>query len=84
VNLLDGLDASSTDELRDTYDCLNQSGNLAPLQVAVDALEDTSRTGIAGGREAAAWVNALMSESVDLLSLAGTLANWLSSGEAPW
>ncbi len=83
VNLLDGLDASSTDEIRDTYDCLNQSGNLAPLQVAVDALEDPSRLGIAGGREAAAWVNALTEETVDLLSLAGTLADWLSSGEAP-
>jgi len=83
VNLLDGLDEASTDEIRDTFDCLNQGGNLAPFQGTIETLEDPSRTGVAGGREAAAWVNGLLEEDLDLLSLAGTLADWLSTGEAP-
>ena len=31
VNLTDGLDESSTDELHGLFDCLNQGGNLDPF-----------------------------------------------------
>ena len=46
VNLTDGLDESSTDELHGLFDCLNQGGNLAPFSGVVDAMDATSRSGI--------------------------------------
>ena len=32
VNILDGLDESSTEELHGLFDCLNQGGNLDPFR----------------------------------------------------
>ncbi|MEE2751416.1 MAG: hypothetical protein VX519_08290 [Myxococcota bacterium] len=83
ANLLDGLDETSTDELRDTFDCLNQGDNLAPLSNTLDALETQSRDGIESGREFARWVNGLGQRAVNLFSMAGNLATGLETEEIP-
>ena len=71
VNLTDGLDESSTDELHGLFDCLNQGGNLDPFSGLVDALDADSRSGIPLGVELAALVNDLPSVDVDAFALAG-------------
>lgn len=71
VNLLDGLDESSTAEVRDTFACVDNGGQLDPYQPVVDALEAESRGGVPAGVEVARMVNALPAAGVDPWGLAG-------------
>lgn len=71
VNILDGLDESSTEELHGLFDCLNQGGNLAPFSGIVDAMDTDSRSGIPLGVELAQLVNGLPDVDVDVFSFAG-------------
>lgn len=45
VDLSDGLDASSTNELHALFDCLNQAGDFEALRDTVDAFDETGRAG---------------------------------------
>lgn len=73
VDLWDGLDASSTAELHDTFACLNRTGVLAPM-VGVDAaMDQPTRSGAPAGVELANVVNGLLSSEVDVFGLAGKL-----------
>jgi hypothetical protein len=71
VNILDGLDESSTAELHGLFDCVNQGGNLDPLSGVVDALDADSRSGIPLGVELALLINDLPNVDVDVFSFAG-------------
>lgn len=82
VDLADGLDTSSTGELQDLYACLNQGGNLDPLDGVVAALEAPTRAGVPAGIELAELANALLDFSVDLLGVAGALAESLVSEDS--
>ena len=71
VNILDGLDESSTEELHALFDCLNQGGNLDPFGGVVDALDADSRSGIPLGVELAILINDLPEVDVDIFAFAG-------------
>ncbi|MCK6507619.1 hypothetical protein L6R53_30345 [Myxococcota bacterium] len=66
VDLADGLDESSTSELRDLFACVNRQGAVEPLAPMVDALEEPSRAGVSLGVELAGLVNDLPAAEVDL------------------
>lgn len=82
VDLLDGLDESSTDELRAAYECVNLHGHVAPFGPAVDALETAStRDGRPAGLDLAAAVNHLGEVDVDPFAIAGLLVDALRDPE---
>ena len=77
VDLSDGLDDSSTDELHALYDCLNQAGDFEALRATVDAFDDAGRDGdplgfdlarlLARSTEIGADPAALLDLAIDLL-----------------
>lgn len=83
VNLRDGLDETSTAELRDLFDCVNRGGQLDPLRPTVDALENGDRDGTAAGIDVAKLVNALPHAHIDPFSLAGTALDLLQAEDWP-
>ncbi len=70
VNLLDGLDETSTDELHDLYGCISARGAFLPLGPVVDSLDSPSRDGVPLGIELAVLVNDLPAIDVDPWKLA--------------
>jgi hypothetical protein len=71
VNLVDGLDEESTNELHNLYACLNRTGNLQALS-AIDAAMDTpNREGTAIGLSFAQMSNSLPRSGFDLFGMAG-------------
>ncbi|MEC8192724.1 MAG: hypothetical protein VX127_08330 [Myxococcota bacterium] len=78
VDLADGLDESSTDELHNLFDCLNQSGNFDPLGPLDTAMDFPNRSGSASGLSVAALVNALADNDVALLGWAAEGAQWVN------
>jgi hypothetical protein len=82
VNLVDGLSEESTDELHALYACLNQTGNLEPLGGLLAALELDTRAGQPAALELAALANRAMDFGVDLLSVAGDIAAWLTDEDS--
>lgn len=83
VNLLDGLDESSTAELRDLYDCVNASRNFDSLQASIDGLERPSRDGVPAGVEVARTVNAMSAVDIDPFALAGVALDLLRADDRP-
>ena len=71
VNLVDGLDDQSTDELHALFACLNRTGNLEPL-AELDAVMDThSRTDVPIGITVVKLSNRLPASGFDVFGLAG-------------
>ena len=71
VNLIDGLDEESTEELHNLYTCLNRTGNLEAFS-AIDAAMDTpNRDGTAIGLSIAQMSNSLPQSGFDLFGIAG-------------
>ncbi len=83
VDLLDGLDEATTDEVRDLYGCLNLSGHFASYGPVVDALDTTSRSGRPAGVELARAVNAMGRADLDVFGLAGVALDLLRSDDRP-
>lgn len=83
VDLLDGLDESSTTELHDLFDCINYRGHLDPLVPASVAFDAPTRSGSPTGIELAALVNDLPELDIDPLGLAGAAAEALQSDDQP-
>ncbi len=70
VDLADGLDETSTVEVRDTFACLDHHGHLAALRPTVDALEaHAPASGVPAGVELARSLNALPRAGVDVVTL---------------
>ena len=86
VNLADGLDEASTGELHDLYDCLNQTGNLAPLGGVMASLEVETRADEPVGVALARMVNEAIAAASgglsELLSAAGDAARWLTDDDS--
>jgi hypothetical protein len=80
VNLLDGLDESSTSEVDDLFDCLNYHEHLLALQASKDALNVNSRDGVPGAIEFARTVNAV---ELDLSALTDTSLGMLDNPDIP-
>ncbi|MCB9765159.1 MAG: hypothetical protein H6739_35625 [Alphaproteobacteria bacterium] len=83
ANLLDGLSTASTDELHDTFDCLNRTGLLEPLSPVVDALDTPTRSGEPAGVELALAIEAARGVELDLFGLAGGALDLLQSEDRP-
>ncbi len=84
VNLLDGLDDSSTDELRNLFDCVNHHGHVESIEPAVVSLEQgTTRAGLPAGVELATAVNAMGDLDVDPMALAGVLLDAMQAPDRP-
>lgn len=83
VNLRDGLDETSTAEVRDLFDCINRGGQLDPLRPTVDALENGDRDGVPAGIDVAKLVNALPHAHIDPFGLAGTALDLLRADDRP-
>lgn len=82
VDLLDGLDESSTDELRSVYECVNLHGHVEPLGSTVDALETArTREGRFAGLDLAVAINHLSEVDVDPFAIAGLLVEALRDPE---
>ena len=71
INLADGIDETSTDELHDVFSCLNRQGNLEALTDVDRAMEAENRSGEPIGLTVAKLTNALPTSGYDLLGLAG-------------
>ncbi len=82
VDLSDGISEETTDELRDLYDCVNQ-GNLEPLRVIVDSMDQPSRTGDPLGLDLAAVYNHLPETGFGLVFLLDAAVGLLDSPEDP-
>ncbi|NCG21634.1 MAG: hypothetical protein GWP91_21680 [Rhodobacterales bacterium] len=84
VNLLDGLDDSSTAELRNLYDCVNHHGHVVALEPSMVSLEQSvSRSGLPAGVEVATALNAMADLDVDPLALAGVLLDAMRAPDRP-
>ncbi|MEL6348959.1 MAG: hypothetical protein AAFV53_37995, partial [Myxococcota bacterium] len=71
VDLSDGLDESSTDEIEDLYRCLNQSGNFDAFGPTIDAMAEPDRDTRPVGVNLAQLVNRLGDTDIDVFNLAG-------------
>ena len=71
VNLIDGLDEETTDELHNLFDCLNKTGNLQALSAVDAALDTPNRDGTAIGLSFAQMSNSLPRSGFDLFGIAG-------------
>ena len=71
VNLVDGVDETSTEELHDLFACLNRSGNLEALTSIDQAMDAHDRNNEPVGHAVAKLTNALPTSGYDLLGLAG-------------
>ncbi|MBW1881786.1 MAG: hypothetical protein JRJ84_25800 [Deltaproteobacteria bacterium] len=83
VDLLDGLDETSTTELRDLFQCLNHNGHFSSLEPTVDSLETQGRGGQAAGIDVARAVNAMPEADIDLFALAGVALDLLRQDDRP-
>ena len=82
VDLLDGLDESSTAELRNLYDCVNKQGHFEPLAPTVAELESaTSRDGVPAGIELVRAVNKMPEIDIDPFAVGGILLDGLRDPE---
>lgn len=82
VNLLDGLDTSSTAELHALFACLNRGGQLAPLEPSTATLDRPAGAATVGTSLTAA-VGALRDIDVDVFSLVGMLGDALADEASP-
>lgn len=69
VNLIDGIDDSSTAEMHDLFDCLNQSGGFDPLVEVVQSIDSSTRFGEPAGLAAARLSNALPGSGFNVFSV---------------
>ncbi len=84
VNLLDGLDEGSTQELHDAFTCLNREGALQPFAETVDSLDADTREDEPAGLALARTVNRLPEADLSLASVLSTSLELLESGELTW
>lgn len=84
VDLNDGLDESSPDELFNTFDCLNLHGHLEPLGPTVDSLKFPLHGGKLGSQQISEWVNAGLSSAPDaeISGLLDSVLEWVQDDEA--
>ena len=71
MNLADGLDEESTDELHALFDCLNRTGNLEALAELDQVMDEPTRSGDPIGLAVIEMSNRLPSTGLDVFGLAG-------------
>jgi len=83
VNLLDGLDETSTSEVRALFDCANYHGHLEALEHTVQSQDANTRAGVNPGIELARVANAMPEVDVDPFAIAGLLVGALQAEDRP-
>jgi len=83
VDLGDGLDEGSTQELHDLYDCVDRQGAIAPLGPTMETMDSLGRTGVPLGIDLARLVNHLPDVDIDPLNLARAALDLLEAPDAP-
>lgn len=83
VDLLDGLDETSTTEIHDLYGCLNHHGHLEALSEADAALEIETRAGVTAGVELAGLTNRMREADVDPFALVSVMLDGLTADDRP-
>ena len=71
VDLSDGLNDSSTEELHDLFSCLNRTGNLDSFIALDQAMDDANRRGETIGLSLISLSNRISESEVNMLGLAG-------------
>ena len=86
VNLADGLDEASSDELHALYACLNRTGALQPLHDVDVALESPGRDGASAALELSQLVNTLLETRLQPATMVDGLVDWLRTDPQvePW
>lgn len=80
VDLLDGLDESSSNEVMDLFACVNKFGHIDPLTGTAQTLQTSnSRANASPAVEVARAVNAMLEVEVDPFVVAGVLVEALRS-----
>jgi hypothetical protein len=82
VNLGDGVSTASTAELHALFDCVNQRGQLDPLQPMMGSLDQPTDSGPVVGVALAAAIGALTRADFDVWGLAGVALEALGGGSA--
>ncbi len=78
VNLVDGLDESSTSEMHDLFACMNQSGNLDPLSELDESIDAETRFNEPVGHALARLVNTLPASGFDVFGVVGKILQLLN------
>jgi len=81
VDLTDGLSEENTQELHDTFTCLNQEGNLDPLRELDEVMDTWTRANEPAGVELAVLLNDLPAAGIDPFEVAGDLVEWMENPE---
>lgn len=81
VDLGDGLDEDSADELQLLFACLDRDGTLRPLAPLVDRLDTPDRESAPIGATLAGLINSLPSLDIEVWGLAGTALALLEAEE---
>jgi len=84
VNLADGVEEESNNELHALFDCLNQSGSIEPLAGLDSAWDATTRNGNTVGADLAATVNALPIFGIQMLGWAHDLLELYQDEDIPF
>ena len=82
VDLSDGIDDASTDELHDLFDCLNRTGNLSAFEPLDAAMDSENRQGDKIGLSLIRLSNAIASDDLDMLGLAGSAISFLEGSRS--
>ncbi|MBT3218605.1 MAG: hypothetical protein HN348_05890 [Proteobacteria bacterium] len=83
VNILDGVDDSSTEELNLLFDCLNYHDHFTSLQPTVDALDSQTRKSVPVGIELIHAIGALPDAEIDPWAIAGFALDALQAEDRP-
>lgn len=83
VDLTDGLDDQSTEELHGLFDCLNRQDNLAPLEPTTTAFDAPVRGQVPVGVALVQALGALPDAGVEPWGLAGVAVDGLRSPDRP-
>ncbi len=78
VDISDGLDADSTDELQQMVDCFDKGGILQPLRPVTDALDAPGPSGEVVGLGLIRWANDLLAGGLNLAIAVQDIADALA------
>ena len=81
VDLMDGLDETSTTEVQDLFACLNHHGHFQSLAPTMASMEEDTPRGDQGAIELARAVNAMPDADVDIFATLDAMVGVLESDE---
>ncbi len=83
VNIGDGLDEDTTQEVNDLFDCLNWHGHVSSMQPMRDAFDNSTRSGVPIGIELATMANHMDDVEVDPFAFATVALDLVQAEDRP-